>query len=289
MLNWIKNKLIKKKPHETQNKQIIITIHGFGRRLHKEMDNLVLWGETDGYEVITFDLYDMYNPEDNDWRKWIQRAEAVLEKYDTPDNDIYLLGFSMGGVIASYLATKYSIKRLILIAPAFSYLNVENITSFITKGATNLLSSPDQDKNKITLPKGFYSAFQELVKHLKKYISEVNCPVLLFHGNDDEVISLRSSVQAFEKIPHNRKRLLILHKGKHRLLQDPNVNWEVYQNIVLFINKKILPDNEIPQATITEYLRKEEQKYESTIMRIILGNKAYLIFKNIFKNQRFLF
>lgn len=266
MLKWIKKVLIKKQLHENAKKQIIITIHGFGRRLHKEMDNLVLWGETDGYEVITFDLYDLYDPEDNDWKTWVQRAENVLKKYDTPDYDIFLLGFSMGGVIASYLASKYNIKRLILIAPAFSYLNIENITSIITKSATNLLSNSDLDKNKVTLPKGFYSSFQDLVKNLKKYISKVNCPVLLFHGDDDEVIPLRSSIQAYEKISHNQKRLFIMHNAKHRLLQDTSVNWEIYQNILLFINNKLIPDNPIPQSPITEYLTKEEQKIESTIL-----------------------
>ncbi|MEG0423260.1 MAG: YqiA/YcfP family alpha/beta fold hydrolase [Erysipelotrichaceae bacterium] len=234
--------------NEPKEKHVIIAVHGYGRRRKHELDNLANWGKKDGFEVIQFDLFDMDDEQDCDWMKWVNRAKEVVDRYVLNDYQIDLVGFSMGGVIAAYLAATCPIHRLVLIAPAFSYVNVENITSMITKSATSFLGTDKKEKKYKELPKSFFAAFGETVKSLKKYIAFVECPVLILHGDEDEVISLKSSMQAFEKIKHDRKRLLIFHGGHHRLLMDQKVNWEVYQNIKLFIQGAILPDYEVINA-----------------------------------------
>ncbi|MEG0264371.1 MAG: YqiA/YcfP family alpha/beta fold hydrolase [Erysipelotrichaceae bacterium] len=235
-------------PNEPEKKRVIITVHGYGRRRKHELDNLAAWGKKDGFEVIQFDLFDMDDEQDCDWMKWVNRAKEVVDRYVLNDYQVDMVGFSMGGVIASYLAATCPIHRLVLIAPAFNYVNVENITNIITKSATSFLGNDKKEKKYKELPKTFFAAFGDTVKSLKKYIAFVECPILILHGDEDEVISLKSSIQAFEKIKHNKKRLLIFHGGHHRLLMDTSVNWEVYQNIKLFLNGDIIPNYEIINA-----------------------------------------
>ena len=100
----------------------------------------------------------------------------------------------MGGVIASYLAAMVPVKKLVLLAPAFSYINMDMITDAITKSAISLWTN--DKKEEIQLPRSFYSAFSELIKNLKKYITKVDCPILFLHGDEDEVISIKSSINA---------------------------------------------------------------------------------------------
>lgn len=237
---------------------VVITIHGYGRRTMHEMDNLVLWGHKDGLEVIQFDMFDIFKEDDSDWMKWVNRAKAKVDYYAMQGRDIYLVGFSMGGVIASYLAATCPIKRLVLIAPAFQYIHVETITSMITKGASVLLANDKHNKTDIELPKAFYGAFMTTIKELKRYIQEVHCPVLLLHGDEDEVIPLRSSISAYDKVPHEKKKLIILHGGCHRLLMDEKVNWECYQMIRLFLNEQIIPEISIPQSP--DYLEELQER-----------------------------
>lgn len=246
---------------------VIITIHGYGRRRKHEMDNLVLWASDDPimsqYEIIQFDLYDLFDEQDCDWHKWVSRAKNVINEQELKHRDIYLIGFSMGGVIAPYLAaTSPNVKKMVLLAPAFQYLNVDMITNVITKSAVSFFTSDEKEDKPgdIEIPRSFYSAFMDVVKHLKPYIQKVTCPVLILHGDEDEVIPVKSSVYAYEKLSHERKKLIIFHKGHHRLLMDENVNWEVYQVMRLFFEGSILHGNKIPQAPdILDQYRKELQ------------------------------
>lgn len=245
---------------------IVITIHGYGRRRMHEFDNFANWGKKDGFEIIQFDMYDLFDERDHDWMHWVARAKDCIDSYTTSGRDIYLAGFSMGGVIAAYLATLCPIKKLILLAPAYSYVNMDMITGAITKSAASLWSA--EKKEEIVLPRSFYAAFTELIKNLKKYIADVKCPVLMIHGDMDEVISLKSSLWAYDKIPHARKRLLILHGGHHRLLMDEKVNWECYQNMKLFLEGVLLPDHEIEQASdIMEELIQKKHELDALAMQ----------------------
>ena len=170
----------------------------------------------------------------------------------------------MGGVIASYLAVVCSVKRLLLLAPAFSYMNVDIITGVITKSASTLMGN--EKKEEIQLPRAFYGAFTELVKNLKKYIGFVECPVCMIHGDMDEVISVKSSLWAYNKLPHTRKKLILLHEGHHRLLMDEGVSWTCYQNMKLFFQGLLLPDEEPEMAAdIMPALLEEKKRREHAL------------------------
>ena len=235
-----------KNEKETVTSPVIITIHGYGRRCQHEFDNFALWGRKDGFTIVQFDMYDLFDEQDCDWKQWLARAKDQVKRYKSSGVPIYLVGFSMGGVIASYLAATFQVDRLILLAPAFSYINMDMVSGVITKTAPSLWSN--EKKEEIKLPSSFYSAFMDIVKNLKKYIVDVECPVLFLHGDQDEVISIKSSLWAYEKLPHDRKKLIILHEGHHRLLMDENVHWECYQIMKLFLNKELLGDTKIIQA-----------------------------------------
>ena len=131
MLDWLKHLLKKEELPPAVQKPVIITIHGYGRRRRNEFDNFAAWGKQDGFDIIQFDMYDLFDEQDHDWMQWVSRAKEVVDSYRDSGRDIYLAGFSMGGVIASYLAVVCPVKRLLLLAPAFSYMNVDIILSLI--------------------------------------------------------------------------------------------------------------------------------------------------------------
>lgn len=229
---------IRKKSEPNHKQEIVLCIHGFGRRLEHEFDNFLLWNNGK-YNFKTFPIYHIQDEKDNNPDVWIQRCEKEIERYQKEGYEVSLLGFSMGGVLASHLAAKYGAKKLFLIAPAFDYLHVGNIVNT----AVNKLKKPASPST-VILPSSFTSTFMEVVKRCKEDIEKVNCPICIIHGDKDETIPLRSSLNAYEKVK-TMKKLWILHEGKHRMMLHENTAWECWQLFNLFMDDKIITSRPI--------------------------------------------
>lgn len=217
---------------------VIVTIHGFGKRLHHEFDPFAEYFRAKNYEVVQFDIYNVDDPNDADVQQWIQRCEDTMHDVLKQHDEVILVGFSMGGVIASYLATIYPVKCLILSAPAFQYLDIQKIMEYGVK-AVNKLRGNNKTKNEEKPSSKQVSAFQEVVSTYKESISQVSCPVLMIHGTKDEVIPLDSSRNAYEKI-NAKKSLIFFEKGKHRMLYDNTIQNQIFPILELMMEGKLL-------------------------------------------------
>lgn len=243
---------------QSHKRAVILTIHGYGRRRSHEMDNLAAWAQKENFDIIQFDLYDLFDETDCDPKRWLARARQQVEYYIAQKRPIYLLGFSMGGVIASYLASIYPIQKLVLVAPAFIYLDVPKTAGYLRKGTKSLFHS-DGKQEDISVPKTFYPAFLEIIRNCRESISQVDCPILFLHGDEDEVIPLKSSLHAYEKVHHKEKRLFILHEGHHHLLSEAKTANECYQLILLFFKGEIVTRKRTFAPDILDTLRKQHK------------------------------
>ncbi|MCF0259827.1 MAG: alpha/beta fold hydrolase [Erysipelotrichaceae bacterium] len=194
-------------------KQTVVCVHGFGRNLSHEFDPLKAFLQEKGYDVVTFDMYDPNDPSDCNYKDWIEKAEKMMSSVISRGRSVILVGFSMGGVIASYLASIYPVTRLILVAPAFHYMNLHQVDKTV-KGVFN------SDDGNTSMPRSMTKAFQEIVDRYGASITHISCPVLMIHGTDDDIILPSSSKRAFQDIPHSKKRLIYVEGGGHKMLYD---------------------------------------------------------------------
>jgi carboxylesterase len=107
-------------------RKAIILIHGFagGNYDYGSLNNdLELYSN---FDVFTFTLPGHEKIVINKVTRndWINKAEEEIEKIiNNGYHEIYIIGHSMGGVIAAHLASKYKeVTKLVLAAPAFHYL-----------------------------------------------------------------------------------------------------------------------------------------------------------------------
>ncbi len=204
--------------HFGKKKPILVTIHGFGKRVHHEFDPFQSYFSKLGYTVIQFDMFDVDDPNDADYKAWIARCESKMREVMSQKRDVILIGFSMGGVIASYLASIYRVKKLFLFAPAFQYLDVGKIAQYGIQTVKKIYANDMEMKMKPSIKQT--SCFQDIVRMYKDSIDMVDCPVYLFHGTADEVIPVDSSKNAYKRVSHPDKLLLFIEDGKHRMLYD---------------------------------------------------------------------
>lgn len=216
-----------------KKKPLVVTVHGFGKNLSSEMDGLCAFLKGHGYETVQFDIYDLENSEDADARQWVRRCEKKMQEAFSKSRRVILIGFSMGGVIASYLASIYRVEKLVLVAPAFRYLDLEKIARSVSRSVTG--------KGRQDVPGSAQTkAFRDVVALCKDSVTHLQCPVLILHGTADEVIDPASSREAYGKIPHERKRLLFLEGAHHRMLYDGQMEETADRLILDFMEDKLM-------------------------------------------------
>lgn len=217
------------------NKPVIIAIHGFGKRRTDQLIPLKDYFENKDYEVLCPILFHNENMEDSNPNEWLKRAEDCVDEQLALGKEIILVGFSMGGVIATYLAATRRIKRLILIAPAFTYITLNNVTNTVTKKFKS--DVPVTEDGYIPLPSSFTATFRNIVDEHKDDIAQVTCPILIFHGMEDELIPYSSSRKIVKKIKHSQHRLVLLNDADHHLLDN-----EISQKIVLQLSQDFIEE-----------------------------------------------
>lgn len=107
----------------------ILCIHGFTGS-PKDIDPLVsfLYEETDWLirAPILPGHGDQLKLKGIRYTDWIRHAEGELVNLMELCDTIYICGFSMGGLIGSWLATRYPVKKMVLISAAVYYINPKN-------------------------------------------------------------------------------------------------------------------------------------------------------------------
>jgi Esterase/lipase len=227
-MNWFKRLLnFRKKP-------TFVLIHGFGIRTINEYDFLVNIYNQRKYHIYCPKLFDPLDEGDDNWKDWLQRAEDCIAMATSKSDDIYLVGYSMGGVIATYLSTKYKVKKLILLAPAFEYINLSNATTLLTSFVKN-----DPPVKKTEMPTNFFPEFMNLVNELRDSVKDVSVPTLIFQGSDDKTISPKVAKKYYKLLPLEEKRLLTIEGATHRLIDDVQSKNIIVNLIDAFMENRI--------------------------------------------------
>lgn len=182
-------------------RKAILLIHGFVGGIY-DFDNLPNELELiSNFDVYAFTLpgHERFIVNDVKYEDWIKSAERQIEfLINSHYKTIYVIGHSMGGVIATHLASKYKeVKKLVLAAPAFRYFYFKdgkvNLKGFneTVKNVPNLFK--DEGKEKVIgrirkTPIPTMLEFTKLVHNHQKDTEKVTCPTLIIHGLDDKVV-----------------------------------------------------------------------------------------------------
>lgn len=202
---------------KTQNsKGVIFYLHGNGGSIKE-------WGEVAPlYNSMNYDTFildyrgygkseDQISSKDQIFSDVESAYQELLKRY--PENNIIILGYSVGAGLAAKLASAHHAKLLILQAPYYSMKDEMN------------------------------QKFSFLPKFLLKYNFETNeylktvpCPVIIFHGDKDEVIHYNASL----KLKNNFKKgdsLIVLKNQTHNGITD-NLDYQNAMKLILDSDKK---------------------------------------------------
>lgn len=210
----------------------IVIIPGFtGYPEEKTFQDL---GETltaKGHKVIK--LAWPYLPDELDkycFTATIEHASEILKDID--NESLIILGFSMGGIIATFLATKFKPLKLGLIVCPYQAGSEDDLAGKYNEwklsGKRELTSSRF---GKLVMPFSFIEDAQKY--NALDLISEVNCPKLFIAGEKDTKVPLHVSKKLFEKA-REPKIWHQLADMEHKYQYQPEVLPKVNELIVNF-------------------------------------------------------
>ena len=238
-------------------RKAILFVHGFVGGVY-DYDNypneLELY---QNFDVYTFTLpgHDKRIVSGVKYGEWVNEAERQVEFLISHNyKEIYVIGHSMGGVIAAHLASKYpQVKKLVLVAPAFRYLDFK-------EGKINLKSMGKSVKE---VPKLFKSMgkktvlerisktpiptlieFTKLVSNLENDLTNVTCPILTIQGLNDKVVPIESTELVYNTVKSISNTLINIKEVTHDCFRKKR-NEEIRGIITDFLIKKAHNKKEI--------------------------------------------
>ena len=210
-------------------KKAVLIIHGFAGGTY-DQEYLANYLELNNFDVYSFTLpgheraiFNHVTRED-----WINSCKVHLEMLiNAGYRKIYLVGHSMGGVLATYLAANYKeVKKLVLAAPAFKYMTFDRDEFKLTYALKNspklfkYYSKEDIISRAIQFPTSVIKEFMKLAEESQNLPNKVNCPVLIIHGTEDQIVPLKSSEHILNEFLNNDKKLLVLDGVTHDIFRS---------------------------------------------------------------------
>lgn len=218
-----------------------LLIHGFGGSV-EEVAPLARHLEEEGYEVVCPELRGHAGNRQDlkgvKYQDWILSAEKALQKLLAKCDHIYLIGFSMGGLIALHLASKYKVAGVVTLNSPIYYWDLKRILLNIIED----IREKKRENIKYYLrsigsfPLSALLNFRILLSKTKPQIKKVQCPVFVVQALEDDTVRKNSAQYIYKSTASNRKLIKYYEQSGHLILWSKAAT-EVIQDVQTFLEE----------------------------------------------------
>ncbi len=226
--------------NRVNNKAGCLVIHGFGGDV-KEVAPLASCLTNHGYMVLCPSLKGHTGRRKDlqcvSYTDWIASAEEGLLSLLADCNVVFIIGFSMGGLLAINLGLKHNIGGIVTVNTPIFYLNIKR--AFLN--SVNVLIRKDfktisrNIKASRALPFSSLLNFISLVKATKPLIKLLSCPIFVAQAIDDPTVRKSSANYIFQRTGSQIKRLEFYNSSEHLILLSQNAEL-VIEDVIGFIS-----------------------------------------------------
>lgn len=195
-----------------------------------------------GYNVMLIDFRAYGNSGGHITTIGVKESEEVKLAYDyivkLGEKNIFLYGISMGAVVVSKAIADYDLKP----AGAFLDMPFASMQSHLRARARLLGFRGFGEKPfgfLVTLWIGIERGFNAFKDQTTRYVSKINCPVLMQWGALDNIALKNETDEVYNAIATTHKKLVIYdHAGHESLLQNDPAKWRMEVEKFLTDNNK---------------------------------------------------
>ena len=165
---------------------------------------------------------------------WFMEAELAFRTLQRQVDRIVVIGFSMGGLIAMYLAKRYPVDKLVLLSAAAKYVSPIQLTRDLQilvndtmRGVVKENSMYQNYRRKFRkVPLQAVIEFLKCTRKVSRYIAHLTLPVFIVQGQRDEVVPYVSAQYLYNKISSAEKYMYMSQTGKHLICySDDCADW----------------------------------------------------------------
>lgn len=159
------------------------------------------------------------------YQEWIDYAAEELRILKESCEKVYVIGFSMGGMVASFLAANYQVDKLILLSAAAYYIHPRQLAEDIKKIIKDLIDGQLGDnplffryRRKVTdTPLTAVLEFRKLVSSVRPILHKIPSPTFIAQGECDGIVPPKSAEYLYRTIGADKKKLLMMGQSKHHI------------------------------------------------------------------------
>lgn len=189
-------------------------------------------------------------------KEWLYASFSAYDEMKKQYDEVYIVGFSMGGALALCIAGERDVNRIVLLSPYFRVkekwyyfgspeewaLRFNDIMHFIQKPKTGQINDPAGLQRYAAyeyLPLKTISELSKLGEFAKKKAKNVRSETLWIHSTGDIVADFDMSKRVFDSIPSKKKHFQKYEKSNHIILYDYDSE-DAIRRIVSFLGGDLL-------------------------------------------------
>lgn len=204
-------------------KKAVLVIHGFAGGTYdvEFISNNLQFDPL--FDVFTFTLpgHDKLTLSKVTKDDWVKSCEVMIEKLISAGyKNIYVVGHSMGCILAGHLAVKYKeVKKVVMMSPAYNYFTFKGNEFSLKKGIKDSTEIFKKMKGYEAstlfsrMIKAPYVAIQNFVDLVNIHYNDplsITCPILIIHGTSDKIAPYSSSKYVYDSV---KSKICILYKA----------------------------------------------------------------------------
>ena len=160
------------------------------------------------------------------YKEWVSAALKAADSLRERSDRIYLVGVSLGGLIALYIAENRDISGVVAVAPAFKLQS--RLTLFVpfVKFFKRYTWRPVRPEHREfyyeRIPLSSVHELMKLSKEVQRRADRIRAPVLIMHSVKDPLVSPSGSERFYQGLKVSGKRFVRFDSPVHVLITDEN-------------------------------------------------------------------
>ena len=220
-------------------KKAVLIIHGFVGSLsdNEFLQDYLTYDKS--FDVFARTLPGHHNDETyqkveyTDWINFIDKEIETLINHGY--KKIYVIGHSMGGILAGYAASKYKeVKKVVFLNAAYTYLNLKQnkVDILENKDYKDYIEVFDRVLH-TSIP--FFLEFVKLVKEYYKSLWNIESEALVLQSDMDQVIPIETPKEIYDNLKSKKKYLTYLEGERHMVFGSSPDNLKRKEEIAEYI------------------------------------------------------